>query len=109
MPRILIVDDEAAIRSLLAIAFEKAGYEVRTAPDGPEAVTLCAAESFDAVLSDVVMPRMNGHDLARCILARHPRPRRVLMPGFVFGCQDLPVRAALPIPAEAVSAGRSLV
>jgi len=62
VPRILIVDDEAPIRSLLATAFEKAGYDVRTAPDGPEAVALCAAESFDAVLSDVVMPRMNGHE-----------------------------------------------
>jgi DNA-binding NtrC family response regulator len=90
VPRILIVDDEAAIRSLLAIAFEKAGYDVRTAPDGPEALALCAAESFDAVLSDVIMPRMNGHDLARCIAARHPRTRLVLMSGFDLGCQNCP-------------------
>ena len=87
MPRILIVDDEAAIRSLLATAFEKAGYEVRTAPDGPEALTLCDAEPFDAVLSDVVMPRMNGHDLARLIAERHPQTRMVLMSGFDLGCQ----------------------
>jgi len=90
VPRILIVDDEAAIRSLLATAFEKAGYEVRTAPDGPEALTLCDAESFDAVLSDVVMPRMNGHDLARWIAARHPHTRLVLMSGFDIGCQNCP-------------------
>jgi DNA-binding NtrC family response regulator len=90
MPRILIVDDEAAIRSLLATAFERAGYDVRTAPDGPEAVELCTGESFDAVLSDVVMPRMNGHDLARWIAERHPRTRLVLMSGFDLGCQQCP-------------------
>ena len=90
MPRILIVDDEAPIRSLLATAFEKAGYDVRTAPDGPEAVELCTGESFDAVLSDVVMPRMNGHDLARWIAERHPRTRLVLMSGFDLGCQQCP-------------------
>jgi DNA-binding NtrC family response regulator len=84
----LIVDDEAAIRSLLATAFERAGYDVRTAPDGPEAMALCDAESFDAVLSDVAMPRMNGHDLARLIAARHPRTHLVLMSGFDLGCQN---------------------
>ena len=88
MPRILIVDDEAAIRSLLATAFERAGYDVRTAPDGPEAVALCDAESFDAVLSDVFMPRMNGNDLARWIASRHPRTRLVLMSGYDYGCHD---------------------
>ncbi len=90
MPRILIVDDEAAIRSLLATAFERAGYDVRTAPDGPEAVALCDAEPFDAVLSDVVMPKMNGHDLARWIAARQPETRLVLMSGFDLGCQQCP-------------------
>jgi DNA-binding NtrC family response regulator len=111
--RILIVDDEAAIRSLLAIAFEKAGYDVRTAPDGPEALALCAAESFDAVLSDVVMPRMNGHDLARWIAARHPRTRLVLMSGFDLGCQNCPSAPRcqfLPKPfrlAEALSLVRN--
>jgi DNA-binding NtrC family response regulator len=90
LPRILIVDDEAQIRALLATAFERAGYDVRTAPDGPEAVALCNAEAFDAVLSDVVMPRMNGHDLARWISARHPQTRLVLMSGFDVGCQNCP-------------------
>jgi DNA-binding NtrC family response regulator len=90
VPRILIVDDEASIRSLLATAFERAGYDVRTAPDGPEAVALCSEESFDAVLSDVIMPRMNGHDLARWIVARHPQTRLVLMSGYDYGCHECP-------------------
>ena len=93
MPSILIVDDEAAIRSLLEVAFQRAGYDVRTAPGGPEAVALCAAESFDAVLSDVAMPQMSGHELARWISERHPRTRMVLMSGFDLGCQDCPTAA----------------
>jgi DNA-binding NtrC family response regulator len=99
MPRILIVDDEAAICSLLAGAFERAGYDVRTASDGPEALALCAAESFDAVLSDVVMPRMNGHELARWIVARHPQTRLVLMSGYdpVMSGYDPAWRDNLPV------------
>lgn len=87
VPRILIVDDEAPIRSLLATAFEKAGYDVRTAPGGMEAVALFAAEPFDAVISDVVMPGMNGHDLARWIADQHPGTRLVLMSGFDHSAQ----------------------
>lgn len=87
MPRILIVDDEGSIRNLLSATFEMAGFEVRTAPDGPEAMELCAAEPFDAVLSDVVMPRMNGHDLARWVAVHCPETRMVLMSGYDTGCE----------------------
>ena len=75
VPRILIVDDEGAIRTLLSLAFTQSGYEVRTAADGAEAVNLCQSEGFDVVLSDVVMPRMNGHDLVRWIV-EHRRRRK---------------------------------
>jgi DNA-binding NtrC family response regulator len=90
LPRILVVDDEAAIRSLLATALERAGYEVYTAPDGSEAAALCAHESFDAIVSDVVMPNMNGHDLARWIAERNPNTRMVLMSGYDMGCHNCP-------------------
>ena len=74
MPRILIVDDEIGIRSLLAAAFAEAGYDVLTAADGAEAMALCASsELFDVVLSDVIMPLVNGHDLIRWIMNREKR------------------------------------
>jgi DNA-binding NtrC family response regulator len=91
MPRILIVDDEGAIRGLLSTAFEMAGYEVRTAADGEEAVRICTAETFDVVLSDVVMPSMNGHDLVRQIAQQYPETQTVLMSGFDVGCEDCPL------------------
>ena len=90
-PRILIVDDEAAIRKMLTIAFTKAGYEVWSARDAPEAMDLLAIEKFDAVLSDVVMNSLSGHDLARWVAEHHPSVPCVLMTGFDDqGCHDCP-------------------
>ena len=57
MPRILIVDDEGGIRSMLARAFSRAAYEVRTAADGAEAMALVESEPFDVLLSDVLHDR----------------------------------------------------
>jgi CheY-like chemotaxis protein len=54
--RILIVDDEPAIARLLSSVFRRAGYVVRVASSGFEAMQVCECESFDALLSDVRMP-----------------------------------------------------
>ncbi len=114
-PRILIVDDEGAIRSLLSAAFSMAGYHVRTAGVPSEAMRLCAEESFDIVLSDVVMPEMDGHELARWIANRYPATRTVLMSGFDSGCHECPLAGRCVLlpkpfrPSEAVSVvGRAL-
>jgi DNA-binding NtrC family response regulator len=90
-PRILIVDDESGIRSLLKLTFATAGYDVRTAADGFEAMTRCGAESFDAVLSDVRMPGMSGHELARWLAKHHPATPFILMTGWDVGCEDCPI------------------
>jgi two-component system cell cycle sensor histidine kinase/response regulator CckA len=85
---ILIVDDQLAIRSLLRLSFSAAGYHVRTASDGVEAMELCESESFHAVLSDVCMPRMDGHELARWHAVRHPAIPFILMTGWDPDCVD---------------------
>jgi DNA-binding NtrC family response regulator len=91
MPRILVVDDEKSIRTLLSITFMRAGYDIRTAADAREAAALCEAESFDALLSDVRMPQINGHDLVRHVTAHHPAIRCVLMSAFDdTDCQNCP-------------------
>ena len=87
-PRILIVDDERDILSLLEFCFADAGYKVRTASGGSEAMHLCATEPFDAVLSDARMPGMSGHDLARWLAEHHPATRFILMTGWDTGCED---------------------
>ncbi|MCL4402440.1 MAG: response regulator [Acidobacteria bacterium] len=90
MPKILIVDDESLITTLLGRAFTAAGYEVRTAPNGPEAMRICKSESFDVVLSDIVMPTMDGHELARWVAANYTETRMVLMSGHDIGCEGCP-------------------
>lgn len=66
-PRVLVVDDDPDKLSLLEMALTMAGYEVRTATDGEEGFAEIASFQPDLVVSDVMMPRLNGYDLARRI------------------------------------------
>lgn len=65
--RVLIVDDEWNMRNLLRIYLTQEGFEVREASTGAEALALTAAESFDLVLLDVMMPDMDGWQVCRKI------------------------------------------
>ncbi|SDJ98974.1 two-component system, OmpR family, response regulator MprA [Nonomuraea maritima] len=58
--RLLVVDDEPALREALQSSLEFEGYKVVTAADGHQALEALAAESYDAVLLDVMMPRLDG-------------------------------------------------
>lgn len=66
---ILVVEDSITSRLLLKGILESAGYRVRTAVDGLEAFTTLRTETFDLVVSDVEMPRLNGFDLTANIRA----------------------------------------
>lgn len=61
--RVLVAEDSITSRMLLKGILESAGYVVKTAVDGLEAFTLLRSESFDVLVSDVEMPRLNGFDL----------------------------------------------
>ena len=63
-PRILVVDDDANIRELLSQEFVEAGYEVQLAGNGREAVAAVRQQRPDLVVLDVMMPEMNGFDVA---------------------------------------------
>jgi DNA-binding response OmpR family regulator len=62
--RILVVDDDASIREILSIQLARLGYDVTTASDGAEAVSLFSSANPDVILMDLMMPRMDG--LASC-------------------------------------------
>lgn len=64
---ILVAEDSITSRMLLKNILESAGYTVRTAVDGLDAITLLRSEKFDLVISDVEMPRMNGFGLTTAI------------------------------------------
>jgi two-component system chemotaxis sensor kinase CheA len=66
---ILVAEDSITSRTLLKNILEFAGYKVKTAVDGAEALTVLATEAFDLVVSDVEMPRMGGFDLTARIRA----------------------------------------
>jgi CheY-like chemotaxis protein len=67
LPRILVVDDNEALRENLAEALELEGFEPVNAADGQAALRRLAEGSFDAVLLDLVMPGMDGREVLRRI------------------------------------------
>lgn len=62
---VLVVDDDPDKLSLLQVALSMAGYEVRTATDGEEGLAAVASFQPDLIISDIMMPRLNGYELAR--------------------------------------------
>jgi len=78
---VLIVDDDAELRDLLASTLKKAGHAVRQVGDGPDALKMLETSEFDLVLLDINLPSMNGLDvLAHARTLPHP-PLVVMMTG----------------------------
>lgn len=65
--RILVVDDEPALREVMSDLFAEAGYGVAACASGREALDALTRDTYDAVLTDVLMPDMNGLDLLRAV------------------------------------------
>ena len=81
-PRILLAEDEEAMRTYLERALTNAGYEVHAVDRGTEAVPLLERERFDLLLSDMVMPEMDGIELAQRCAEISPRTRVMFITGF---------------------------
>jgi len=73
-PRILLADDEQSIQTLLSYPLRKDGYDVVTAADGREALARFGETTFDLVVLDVMMPRMDGLEVCRRLRARSSVP-----------------------------------
>ena len=80
----VVVDDETAVRYVCAELLVRLGYSVRTACDGLQALALLEAQpaSVDLLLTDVVMPGLDGPELARRLAATHPETTVVFMSGY---------------------------
>lgn len=101
MERILVVDDEAAIRMGIRECAEFAGYEVTEAINGREAVRLCREQDFDLIIMDIMMPELDGYDAYRMIRERKHIPALMLsargqeydkLRGFELGIDDYVVK-----------------
>lgn len=75
-PKILLAEDNGAMRRFLEISLQRAGYAVVSAEDGLAAMQISLSENFEAVVSDAVMPHLTGHDLCR-ILRQNPNFKHV--------------------------------
>jgi CheY-like chemotaxis protein len=67
--RVLVVDDAPDVTEMIAMLMSYAGYQVATAFSAPEAFDCARREHFDAVISDIGMPGMNGYQLAEALRA----------------------------------------
>lgn len=80
--RILLAEDDEAMRVYLTRALENAGYEVASVDRGTKAARLLEREAFDLLLSDIVMPEMDGIELAQRCAELAPRTKVMFITGF---------------------------
>jgi len=82
MLRILLAEDDQVMREYLARALERSGYSVAAVDCGTAALPLLAAERFDLLLTDIVMPGMDGIELAQRAAETAPEMRVMFITGF---------------------------
>ncbi|MBN2432324.1 MAG: PAS domain S-box protein [Acidobacteria bacterium] len=92
--RVLIIEDDEAVRRYAVRILEQLGYRVWSAPSGGEALRLCSlqAEPFDLILTDVVMPHLSGPEFGRQIRQHWPAVKVLFMSGYTRDDEGLAVR-----------------
>jgi two-component system, cell cycle sensor histidine kinase and response regulator CckA len=96
---ILLVDDEPSVRRLVSQMLQLTGYKVLEASSGPEALGLMdhAGQPVDLLLTDIVMPSMNGATLAKHLSRRHPEMRVLFTSGYI---DDVVVQEVVAMGAQ---------
>jgi two-component system, response regulator, stage 0 sporulation protein F len=87
--KILVVDDEMGIRSLLSELLENEGFEVRAAKDGQESLDEMEREDFDLVITDIQMPRLDGLAMLEAMKRAGRKEKIIIMTGSALA-MDLP-------------------
>ncbi len=87
--RVLVVDDEARMRRVIARALRRVGMEVTEAPDGTEALRLARRDRFDVALVDLTMPGLDGTRTIEALRDVQPHLPAVLMSGYARGVLEL--------------------
>ncbi|HEY5615801.1 MAG TPA: response regulator [Bacteroidota bacterium] len=80
--RILVVDDEEALRTVLGSELEDEGYVVQMAGDGDEAIKILEKNAFDLILLDIKMPTVDGFEVLKFIKQTHPLSKVIMLTGF---------------------------
>ena len=82
MPHLLLVDDEEALRSVVAERLRDSGYEVTEAPDGEAAVKAIDGFAFDVIVSDLRLPGVDGREVIETALTRYPSIVAIVVTGY---------------------------
>lgn len=82
MARIIVAEDQPDIRDIVERALSSAGHNVTTVADGAVALEVMAGESFDLLLTDIVMPIMDGVALALNVSSAYPKTKILMMTGY---------------------------
>ncbi|MBA3442498.1 MAG: sigma-54-dependent Fis family transcriptional regulator [Pyrinomonadaceae bacterium] len=80
--KLLVVDDETPLRSVIQKELERLGYEVQSASDGEAALRLLEEGAVDVLMTDIKMPRMDGMELLRRVRERLNPPEVIMLTGF---------------------------
>jgi len=80
--RVMIVDDEESIREWLSIALKKEGYEIKCAENGEQALELYKKDRFDAIITDIRMPKLDGLELLKEIKGLNPSANIIMTTAF---------------------------
>jgi two-component system, NtrC family, response regulator HydG len=91
MSRVLVIDDDTAVRDSMERMLRSAGYTVHTAPSGEEGLSLARGGAFDVILSDMRMPGLSGLDVLRKLREQRVDSGFIIMTG--FGTVDTAVEA----------------
>jgi len=95
--KLLVVEQEEQVRSLLRTVLMRSGYEVETARTGEEAIeTMSASRGFDAVLSEAALPGINGHELAWHLAGRYPGTKVLFVTATNVECEMCPYAVTCP-------------
>ena len=97
MKKILVVDDEPSIVTLLTFNLEKEGYQVVSAVDGKMGVDLALSEDFDFIILDVMLPQMDGIEITKKL-----RQEKIETPILVLTAKDDPIDRILGLEIGAL-------
>ncbi len=80
--KILVVDDEEALRTVLSSELESEGYVVQSAGDGEAAIKILGDQEFHLVLLDIKMPNVDGFEVLKFVKQKHPQTKVIMLTGF---------------------------
>ncbi|MEO5328557.1 MAG: response regulator [Magnetococcus sp. THC-1_WYH] len=98
MPRLLVIDDDGAIRDLCGKILGRSGYDLVVVETAEEGLERCAEVAFDLVVTDLTLPGMDGIRFAEVLRASHPQVRVLIFSGHFTDAKETATRQASATP-----------